>query len=438
MRKKLFFYLCCYSITSCVKVPIPVTDNTTTTDPNISFFDNYEINLSTYKVDSFLTSGTSTFIIGQHNDSVFGKITAHSYAQIELPASNPIENQNVSLDSIVLVLQPNGKYYGDTTNAFTIQAYRLMEKIENEENENDNYYNPRTFVHYPQLLGSNTSIIKPNSSSPINIRLPDSLGQALLSKFRNNHSDIEDNDKFTDYFKGIYLTTDTLSSKTVYYFTPNLNSGLIRLYYRKTGLFSEEQILDFPLTAAKQFNHIAYNHTGTALSVFQPFKNQLRKSNLTENRAFLHNTMLSYVKISFPSILKLKELNPYVRILRAELVIPPATGTYRYPYQLPKALHLFTTDDNNTLKDQLANNMGPSPIPLSGNLFIDHLYGEKTSYTYNITNFINSLLGEGRFSKSALMLVPSENSPSGESQRLVINDQTQTKGIQLKLYVLGL
>ena len=76
--------------------------------------------------------------------------------------------------------------------------------------------------------------------------------------------------------------------------------------------------------------------------------------------------------------------------------------------------------------------------PLTGDLYIDDLYGEKTQYTFDITSFITHLINEGRFSELALMLVPASGISDSKLERLVVNDQTLSKGIQLKLYVLGL
>ncbi len=433
---KLFFIagLSCF-LYACIKAPIPIADNTNTSDPNISFYDNYKVEISTYKIDSFITSGSSTFAIGYHKDSLFGTINASSYVQVNLPDDNPIKNKNVTFDSLVLMLKPSGDYYGDTVLPFKIQVHRLLQKISNDDDDNSNFYNPRKFLFDTTALGNYTSFVKPKKGSNITIRLDNVLGQELLLKLKNNNIDIQENTNFLNYFKGILFKTDTAISKTLFHFKLEAANIFLRLHYHLNGTFSEEKFIDFPMLTSRQFNHLDYKHDGTNLSVFTAFKNQLKKSNQTGNKAYLHNNMASYIKINFPTILELKEIYPYVKVMKAELVITASPGTYRYPYQLPRSLYLFATDDNNGLNYQITDNFGQAP--LTGNLFIDELYGDKTNYSYDITNYINTLLQEGRFSKSALMLTPSA-SASGELQRLVINDQTQSKSIKLKLYLLGL
>ena len=142
------------------------------------------------------------------------------------------------------------------------------------------------------------------------------------------------------------------------------------------------------------------------------------------------------VKINIPDLLSLKELHPFVQVLKAELILRPAPGTYSYPYQLPPALSLYSTDESNALTAQLTDASGQST--LTGDLVIDLLYGEQTFYSFDITSFIKSVISEGQFSKSALMLTASSGTSETSLERLVINDQTLAKGIQLKLHVLGL
>ena len=373
LKKILSFITGCIVLSACIKAPVEVVDNASATDPNISYYDNYPVELSTYKIDSFLTSGTSTLVVGYHKDSMFGTIRSGSYVQIDLADGNPLRNQHVSFDSLVLQLAPTGEYYGDTLTPFRLTAHRLLQKVENDDPTDNFFFNPRKFSYEPSALGSYTAAIRPKRGAKITIRLSDALGQELMLKLKNNDTDIQENSSFTDYFKGIYLGTDTLLSKVLYYFKQTESTGFMRLHYHLNSTFSGEKILNFPASTSKQFNNIDYRHTGTDLSVFTPYKQQLKKSSATGSKAYLHTNMYSYVKISFPSILRLKELYPYVKVMKAELVITPSPGTYRYPYQLPAAMHMYITDDNNALLQQLANNFGPSPTPQTGNLFIDEV-----------------------------------------------------------------
>ena len=97
-----------------------------------------------------------------------------------------------------------------------------------------------------------------------------------------------------------------------------------------------------------------------------------------------------------------------------------------------------TDDDNYTTGTALSYSAGAQAQTQYGNLFIDDLYGESTSYTYDVTSFVNTILSEGVFSRKALLMYPLASNAAGNDQRLLITNNTGKKPITLKLYVLGL
>lgn len=418
---------------SCQKTEVAF-GNDGSSDPNISYYDNYPVDIATYKLDSFITSGHSNFTIGHHADTLFGAVTAATYAELQLPVENVVKDKDVSFDSLVVTLYPNGDYYGDTTLPFHFAVNMVQEKIENENISNTDFYNPRRVAVDPAPIGQLTTFVKPKKGSPVTIRLSDTFGAALLNKFRTNAVDIRTQDDFLKYFRGLCISTDSTLSNTLYYFTDSTASAM-RLYYKLAGPVPTQQKLDFPLNSAKQFNNIFYHYTGTKQSVFALNKNQLKSSSLTGNKAYLHSNLASYIKISFPSLLSLKELHPYIKVIKAQLVIKPAPNTYSYPYTLPKQLDLYTTDENNNLVSLMTDLNG---AVLTGDLYVDQLYGDNTQYSYDVTAFINNVIADGQFSNQALMLTPLNRLSDGKCERLVVNDQQLKNGIQLKLYVIGL
>lgn len=434
--KYIFSLFLSITVFSCTKVDVEFGNERTEDDPNIVYVDDYPVDIATYKIDSFRTSSNNIFTIGHHKDSAFGTITAGSYTEINLPAENPVENKSVSFDSIVLMIKPNGNYYGDTLNPLKINVHRLTEKIENEDISYLNYFNPGSFQYDPVPLGQTTLSVKPLKGGTLNIRLSDIFGQELLQKFKTNALEIREPSDFVNYFKGLYFGTDSAFTKSIYYFGLDSTNVVMRLHYKLNGTIIEEKHFDFQINSNKQFNSIRYHHSGTNLSSFTPFKTQLKKSNLTGHKAYLNSNMGSYIKISFPTILNIKELKPYLKIVKAELVIKPSPGTYRYPYKLPPSLLLYKTDENNGLNFlQTDYTTGQN---LTGNLYIDRIFGEDTKYTYDISGFINDLIQEGQFSNSALMLTSPIGASDEQLDRLVINDQTLNNSIQLKLYLLAL
>jgi len=419
----------------CTKTDISFQDEEDASDPSITYYDNYPVTLFTYKIDSFITSGHSSCSIGYHRDSWFGNTEGAGYTEVLLPEENPLKNQSVLFDSLVLVLKPNSSYYGDSTLPMHFMVNELTQNISNEDDDT-RYYYPRTFSYNPVPVGTRTIAIRPNRDSVITIRLNDALGLDLFQKLKSNAMAIQSQAEFIKYIKGFRIGVDTNFTNTLNYFSIPSDSMVLRLDYRINGTTFQEKKLNFRVNTNRQYNYLHTDRQFSPLSVFTEFKKQLKASALTQHKAFLHNNLGSMIKINIPDLLSLKELHPFVQVLKAELILRPAPGTYSYPYQLPPALSLYSTDESNALTAQLTDASGQST--LTGDLVIDLLYGEQTFYSFDITSFIKSVISEGQFSKSALMLTASSGTSETSLERLVINDQTLAKGIQLKLHVLGL
>lgn len=419
----------------CTKTDITFDATNDETDPGIIYLDNYPADISTFKVDSFVTSGKSTIAAGCYRDPVFGKITAGSYAEFSIPATNTVFGKNVTFDSVSLVLSPSGNYYGDTTIPVCISTSVLNENIKNEDETNTNFYNTRVFRKSSALLGSANVLPRPQKGTTINIRLNDNLGSDLLSKLKANAEEIKSQSNFIKYFKGLHIGTDSVTTNSLLYFNTSDSNTAIRIYYKLNGVQFESKTIDFKVNSTNQFNHISNNNTGTLLSVFTPFKTQIKTSGQTGNRAYIHSNLATRIKISFPTLENLKEYGDYVKIIKAELVVTPSAGTVKYPDQLPGTLNIYVADENNSLVSVLSDSEGNT---VNGNLQIDYLYGEKTQYSFDITSLVEELIDAGKFSKYSLMLTNSSLFSSAVTERLVINDQTISNGIQLKLHILGL
>jgi len=440
LNKNLFwcaaicFFMFIFS--SCDKVDVTLDDSNSAVDPNVTYFENYKVEIATYKPDSFLTSPHEIFAIGKHNDPVFGKVSASSYAELALPLKNNVLDKDVQFDSLELILKPTGQFYGDSTLLFGIKAYQLTTQVTNSDLGNV-FYNTSSFSYNPVVIGQQTFSLSGKTGELLHIRLPDNMGNDLLTKFQAGEDVVSTQENFADYFKGIVLMPDDNTDHAIGYFKAGTDTALLRLHYHKNVVFSDPGYLDFNFRKERQFNHISFDHTGTILSpVFIPNKKQLIPSTDTYGQCYLNSNLGSMIKISFPTLLNLKELHPYIQVIKAELVIRPDKKSQVIPYSLPKVLNLYTTDDNNNPIGLITD---PSTgITEQGNLVIDYLYGENTAYSFDITAFINSKIKEGQFSTSALMLENTQEFNDGSIQRLIINDQSNNKSIQLKLYLLGL
>lgn len=272
LRYLIYTVLPVLGLFSCTKTDITFKDEEDDTDPSITYYDNYPLQLSTYKIDSFITSGHSSWSIGYHRDSWFGNSEAAGYTEILLPEDNPLKSQSVLFDSLVLVLKPNGAYYGDTTLPIHYVVNRLTENISNEDDDT-RYYYPRRFSFDPVPVGSRSIAIRPNRDSLITIRLSDALGLDLFQKLRTNATEIQTQSAFINYIKGFRLGVDTSLTNTLAYFSIPSDSMVLRLNYRLNGTTFQEKKLNFRVNNNRQFNYLKQTGNTVRLPYLQNSRN---------------------------------------------------------------------------------------------------------------------------------------------------------------------
>lgn len=423
-------------LSSCDKVDITFEATDAAADPNITYYDNLAVDIATYKPDSFLTSGHNVIVAGYHTDTALGVMKAGSYLHIKLPSSNTILNENAAFDSLELLLKPSGQFYGDSALPLTFKIHRLEANIYRENG--DAYYNTSAFAYNTIPLAEKKILLYDKANTVIRIKLSDITGQDLFDKFRLGDDAVSSAEKFTEYFKGLFITTDTVQTKTAAFFAFTADSPVIRLHYHLRDLYGEAKHLDFTYTEAKQFNNINYRFTNAAFTALNTTKSKLLSSTESSNQSVLNTAFAGGIKISFPGLLSLKEKHPYIKIVKALLVIRPDAKSYILPYYLPPSLHLYRTDNNNLPTAGIYNVSTSDGTLQTGNLIVDYVYGESTAYNYDITSFINDKITEGEFSQSALLLKDALTNTDGGLQRLIINNQKNNRPIQLQLYVLGL
>ena len=76
--------------------------------------DTCTVDISTVLEDSIVTRGDSICQIGHYRDDTWGMVTAAYYAEYSTASFTPNENYSYTLDSLVLVMQHSGHYWGDT------------------------------------------------------------------------------------------------------------------------------------------------------------------------------------------------------------------------------------------------------------------------------------------------------------------------------------
>ncbi|ANH82954.1 hypothetical protein A8C56_19925 [Niabella ginsenosidivorans] len=423
---------------ACNKADVLFTDSSITEDPNVTYWDNYAVALSTYKLDTFATTGDSLFVLGTHADPLFGKTSGMAFAEINHPSQNPLKDQNVILDSAAVVLVPNGNYYGDTTAPFRLNVYKLTRLIGDDTASSATYYNPATIAYdNSNAIATINTRVAPLRKDSLFLKLADDFAQDLFDQIRNNVNISSNQNSFRTYLKGICIATDSSYNKALFQFRGASGAGLIRIYYTLKGLYNEHKYFDLTYNASKQFNHLSYNYTGTPMASFSPLKSTITESTEMQNTALLSNYLPSYIKITFPDILNVKQTYLYVKVVKAVLEIRVNSTGNAYPYQLPGQLWLYISNLNNQVSAVVTDPLD-AQTPQTGNLVVNSLVENGTKYTFDITSYINTLIDEGRFSTKALLLSAVNNNYKSETSRLAVFNKADDPDIRLKLYVLGL
>lgn len=156
-----------------------------------------------------------------------------------------------------------------------------------------------------------------------------------------------------------------------------------------------------------------------------------------QHTALLSNYLPSYIKITFPDILNVKQTYPYVKVVKALLEIRVNNSSNTDPYQLPGQLMMYVSDLNNQVSAVLTDPLNVQ-VPQTGNLVVNSLIENGTNYSFDITSYINTIIAEGRFSTKALLLSAVNNNYKSTTSRLAVFNKDNDPDIRLKLYVLGL
>ena len=403
--------------------------------------------------DSVVTFNREVGYTGSHYDPFVGNIQTKTFIQFRLPRTEIAENGgNARFDSIVLVLKPNGSYYGDTTIHAAFRVYSLARQIETLDN--GNLYSTSTVPIADMLADTSMRVrVKNLEDNEIEIKLPYSFGERLFQGLLRDEDGYQPNN-FLRTFPGLAIGAGE-SSDCIHGFMLSDTTCMIRLYYNVTSTFREESIIELIANHENSF----YSMTNDRIKLpFYNAKSDPVPTSETENMGIIMSGSPMYVRLEFPYLNDLLWLGQIVKIHRAILYVRPIFKSFDV-VPLPPRLTLFPFDPTSNLPLGAAIS-----VPSQGNAALGTQYGnlpehyqnisspEFPQYTFDITSFISQQLGRDGFAKWALSLgIPLENNEvlfaSGvfsetTIQRLVIGDQNfwyktenQSKDNRIKLEI---
>ncbi|RNL49633.1 DUF4270 family protein [Pedobacter jejuensis] len=422
----------------------------------------------TVKEPDFITSTLSQYPLGYITDPVFGKTEA-SVGMTVWPSELNLDFTSATLDSAVLVLNLGTQFYGDTTSSrYSIDVYQLTAPIAK-------YKASDAIPHSATLLGNFNSRIFPTTPIKITdivkggkdtlktvkaqIRIP--LNKAFIQSniLSLPTTGTSTNDKFAQYFKGLYAevnkTSSTGTGGVAFLDFAGTNSYL-QLVYKTTSTSNVIDTLfkNFPInTTTGQIvtANIKHDYTGTAV------KTQLDNPGSTTSPTQYGITYLQALggvktKISFPNLKNFTATYGKAIVNKAELVVDLSSGTFAYPFNAPQRLSLYRWDiaeqnvnvpdhDQQGTTSTGATNAGDTRA--KGDAEFGGYYDSlKNRYVFNVSAYVQDLIDGAKvdygtfLAPTNFLATPFDLGPSGSSAaRAVIGSfGNTTNRLKLNIY----
>ena len=186
---------------------------------------------------------------------------------------------------MVLIIRPDKSYYGDTTYNSQLSVYQLKNELSFPLYQTQ-FYNTSDFEVDPNPIGSINTLISPNNTDSVSIRLSDVMGKNLFDLFRTRDYVMQSTSNFLTYFRGLQLAPAAAGMHAVYGFHDSL---IIRLHYHETTYLLKMNALILPSVINDQqtvWPWWSHYRTGTPVSVFNNAHNEVA-STATNNSAFI-------------------------------------------------------------------------------------------------------------------------------------------------------
>lgn len=393
---------------------INIGENFIKSQSSVVIIDTMKVNLSTVMIDSIPTSGSEQLLVGKYIDPMFGAISSTGFFQLDIPENVSI-NEKAVFDSLTLVLNYSGLWYGDTLNQQVFYVHRVLEDI--EEHEDGSLYNTSTFKYDENPIGSLSFTPKPLFHDSVEIRMDDQPGLELTELFLTEADEISSSDDFSDYFKGLAIVPDENNS-CILSFSAIDSLITMRLHTHYIAKEKVTTVYNFNLKSTTTcFNHVSADRTGTPIENLTTQKEEINSTE-TDDKSFLEGGLGIVTRVDFPGLGKLMEMDYRKILYKAELILKPYPNLYPTD-ELPIEIEMYTTDKYNRLVEEIVTSESE---PQYADFYADKEYNENTFYQFDITSFILDELSDGYAdSNSGLIIILPSDKFEGSLDRLVID-----------------
>ncbi|MBQ0735912.1 DUF4270 family protein [Aquimarina celericrescens] len=402
--KFLFFTLClALSILSCSEredLPtLEVGQDFTNSNVRVISIDTFTVALSTYKLDSIITSSSNRILVGQYSDPVFGITRAESY--MELTPTNYSISDDAKLDSIALILNYDGYSYSDTTKVSLLNVHLLKDEVIARD---DAFFNTSYIDYEENPIASIDYYPEPSDEDSLYIAIPKSVGEELFVKIREGV--INDENELRNELKGFTLQPGDLDNSSVVGFSTVNTDTYLRFFYTIPDEFGEnEQTLDLVINSSPSFptyfNNLQSNTEDTFFEALTDQEINLASPD-ANNRSYIQAGVGMVTRIQFPYIKKLSEIPGTGTILDATLKIKPSPETFNDFLPINDSLSVNNSNQNNGIENQLFNGLGEVYATINEN---DREFNE-IIYEIKVGVYLEEELTEAPEIDNAIVLFP--------------------------------
>ncbi|AYB29441.1 DUF4270 family protein [Chryseolinea soli] len=377
--------------------------------------DTTTVQVSTVLLDSIPTSSTGSLLMGGYSDPKLGNLTAKGYIQVTNPTWTPATV--AFFDSLVLRIAHSGYYYGDTTQAQTIEVHRVTKDFKtyalpfywyNEGQYSALYkaaslYNTTKTPVESTPLGSRQVIFRPNAKDTLTIRLSDALGKEWLTSAQAQAPDLVETARFLTYFKGVSI--ENASAQPAVVVGLNTDGMKIRLYYKEYSADKlTQKYQDFAFSSSLfNYSSITADRSATKLKDIATTGEVI--STASDDQVYVQAGTGLVTKIRFPHVHKTIDGKGTLLVNQAQLLIEPVKDSFDKNRPYPKTLTIFKTDRSNLPLAQLSADYNPS-AGQSASYTEDKEYQTSSGYTFNITQYVQNLVGTEGNTDNGLLLMP--------------------------------
>ncbi len=376
----------------------------------LNVFYTKSIPIAAYTVyeDSIRTDETTYNLAGSYLDPVFGLTTAGAYTQFRLTTTSVGYGANAHCDSIVLSLAYQG-FYGDTSSYLHLNVFEISDDFyyDNIYYSNDVlgvYKNNLADINFKPNFKDSITVGSIKYAPHLRVKLKNSLGQKFIDA--SGTSDLADNTAFLKFFKGLYISTNNVTSGgTILYL--NFLSSISKLtmyFHNDEDTLAYNFVINSDCARFNKFDHKKFSQAS------QDLKLQL-KGDTTKGDSLLYIQAMAGTKIrlKFPEAMNLKDLGK-IAINKAELVLKVEDNSTDI-YAPPDKLILSKINSDGTLSF------------ITDYAYGDAYYGGSYSsttkeYRFNVSKHIQDALLNGAFEDQGLFILVS--GAAVKSNRVVI------------------